>query len=310
MADDAVTQILQDQHGLITWAQALAAGQSEHTIQTRLRTGVWEAVFDGVFRLRGAPRTREQAALAAVLACGGDALASHRTAAWLWGIGPPAPKPEVTVTLARAPRQTGITVHRSKDVAEAVRSLRAGVPVTNPLRTLVDLGAGGDRSLVREAVHSAVADRLVTYWGIEAELSRLAQRGRRGVGPLRAVLAERFDRERGPSKLEAKMDQVIVRARVPGPTVERIVGPNGEYRCDYIWPEALLILEAKGFAAHGSPDATTADLLREAAIVEAGGYQILSAGWYQATRGAAVFARQLHTIYFARLQLLCTATAS
>jgi very-short-patch-repair endonuclease len=83
-----------------------------------------------------------------------------------------------------------------------------------------------------------------------------------------------------------------------------VVGPVGEYRCDYIWDEALLILEAKGYAAHGSPDAANADLVRELAIIEASGHQIISVGWNQVSRRPAALARQIRRIYLARLELI------
>jgi hypothetical protein len=242
--------------------------------------------------------------MAAVLAGGLGTLASHRSAAWLWGLLDEPDRPEVTTTRSRAPRPRGTIAHRLLDMADANVSLRQGIPVTNPLRTLVDLGAVVPTSRLRNAVHVAVADRLVTYAGLEAELARLAKPGRRGVGPLRVVLGERFDRTRSPSVLESRMDRVIAAANVPRPEIERIVGPEGEYRTDYRWKEVLLILEAKGFAAHGSPEAASRDFERELSITEAGGYQILSVGWDQATRGARKLARQLNSIYHSRRQLL------
>lgn len=299
-----ISEIQRSQHSLIARPQALAAGMTDDDLKALVHRGIWVAPHGGVYAPAGAPRSPQFDTMAAVLAGGPGTVASHASAAWLWDLGPIPDHVEITVTRSRAPRPHGVVRHRSLDLAEATPSLRLGIPVTNPLRTLVDLGAGGDVQRVRDATHVAVSRRLVTYAALEAELRRLAKRGRRGVGAMRVVLSERFDRRRGPSVLEAKMDLVIRRAGVPQPRVERIVGPNGEYRCDYISDDALLIVEAKGYETHGTPDAFAADLIREAAIVEAGGYQILPVGYWQATKGASVLARQIRTLYFARRKLL------
>lgn len=292
------------QHGLITWPQALRCGLSPDDVRGLLERGIWLRVSEGLYRSAGSPSTPHQALAAAVMACGAGAVASHRSAAWLWDLTDSAGTPEVTVTLSRAPRPKGVLVHRSTDLALATPSVRSGIVTTNPLRTIVDLGAVSPRQQLRDAVHRAVSRRLVTYAGLEAELSRVARRGRRGVGPLRVVLSERLDRDRPPSVLESRMDRVLKLAGIPLPRLERVVGPAGEYRCDYIWDEARLILEAKGYAAHGSPDATQADLVRELAIVEASGYQIISVGWTQVSHRPAALARQIRRIYLARRDLV------
>ncbi|MEA2504051.1 MAG: hypothetical protein QOG36_1094, partial [Actinomycetota bacterium] len=75
--------IAQKQHGLLTRAQALACGLSDGDIRGRLNTAIWLRVYAGVYRVAGSRVTHEQAVLAASLAAGGRALASHGTAAEL-----------------------------------------------------------------------------------------------------------------------------------------------------------------------------------------------------------------------------------
>lgn len=303
MGYNDIARLASSQHGLLAWAQARNAGLSEGEIRSLLRREWLEVVSDGVFRVSGSPPSPEQSLLAAVLGGGSAAVASHRSAAWLWGMSHHPGVDEITVPLDRAPRRRGIVVHRSKDLAHAAPSSRRRIPVTNPLRTLADLGAVAPLCAVRNAVHVAVASRLVTYPALDAELMRLAKRGRRGVGPLRAVLDERLDATRSPSVLESRMDRVLLRADVPRPAVEIKNGPDGEYRCDYTWEEIKLILEAKGFMAHGSVAAASADIERELAITVAHGYQIVTIDWNQVVRSPDRLAFRVNRIYWTRAAL-------
>lgn len=304
MLEPPVHLLMEAQHGLIARRQALALGLSPDRVRGMTERGLWTIDQRGVYGSAGAPRTPERAILAAVLAAGPDAMASHRSAAYLWDLIDAEAFAEITVPRRAGPSPRRTVVHRIADVDDAVRSVRRGVPVTNPLRTLVDLGSVLAMSDLRSAVHAAVARHLVTYSALEAELDRLGKPGRHGVGPLRRVVTERFDRRRAPSVLEARTDRVIAMANIPAPEVERIAGPDGEYRTDYRWRDVLLILEVKGFAAHGSPEASAADIERELAIAEADGYQIISADWALVTRRPRRLARQLETIYWRRRRLL------
>ena len=73
-------------HGLVTMAVATDAGISRATWFRALADGRLVPVHRGVARLPGVAPTIEQAIHAAVLATGPGSLASHRTAARLWGI--------------------------------------------------------------------------------------------------------------------------------------------------------------------------------------------------------------------------------
>jgi predicted transcriptional regulator of viral defense system len=69
------------QHGHITAQQCRDCGLSPSTVRRLITRGALESTGPGVYRVVGAPRTWHGRALAAVLAAGPDALASHRTAA-------------------------------------------------------------------------------------------------------------------------------------------------------------------------------------------------------------------------------------
>src|SRR2546427_678146 len=79
-------------------------------------------------------------------------------------------------------------VHRSVDMTSPRPSPRSGIPVTDPFRTLIDLGAVVPGFVVEEAVDRALAHRLVTIPGILTALDTTARQGVRGAGVLRRVL--------------------------------------------------------------------------------------------------------------------------
>ena len=74
------------QHGLVTLEQAVADGWSRATWYRACAGGGLGLLAPTVAALPGAPDTPEQRILAAILARGGRAIASHRSAAYLWGV--------------------------------------------------------------------------------------------------------------------------------------------------------------------------------------------------------------------------------
>ncbi len=78
--------------------------------------------------------------MAAVLACGGDAVLSHRSAAELHGLRA-TDRSRIEVTLPGRVRRhrAGIQVHRSTTLTAADVTTVDGIPVTTVARTIADL---------------------------------------------------------------------------------------------------------------------------------------------------------------------------
>ena len=87
MISDA-RNIARRQLGLITRQQALAH-ISDHQIRRLVESGQWERRTHGLYAVAGAPRSYEQTVLAACLAGGPRAVASHDCAARLLRLGIP-----------------------------------------------------------------------------------------------------------------------------------------------------------------------------------------------------------------------------
>ncbi|MFI5052958.1 MAG: type IV toxin-antitoxin system AbiEi family antitoxin domain-containing protein, partial [Acidimicrobiia bacterium] len=132
--------IADSQFGIVSQAQALAAGLSAAAITRRVQAGVWERLLPRVYRIVGAPPSGQQAALAAALWAGDGALVSHGAAGALWGIeGVRARKVELWVPAPRNPRSELVVVHRGTRLDRADRTTLGPIPITTPVRTLIDL---------------------------------------------------------------------------------------------------------------------------------------------------------------------------
>jgi predicted transcriptional regulator of viral defense system len=110
--DVALAELAARQHGVVTRAQLVALGFGAGTIAYRLKVGRLHLLHRGVYAVGHRPPSPLATAMAAVLACGPDAILSHRSAAALWKILPRWPSP-VEVTAPTKHRLTGINAHRS-----------------------------------------------------------------------------------------------------------------------------------------------------------------------------------------------------
>jgi very-short-patch-repair endonuclease len=268
--DDALAEWAERQHGVVSRAQALASGLAASGIKRRLAAGRLATVHPGVYRWPGAPVTWEQHLVAACLACGPGTVASHRSAAAMWGLVDATDVVEVTTSRPRCPKPRGVVLHRSTDLQGAHVTVRHGVPVTNPLRTMVDLGAALDRGDVEDALDRGLVARLFTIAAVEHLLCDVARPGRRGCGILRHVLDERaLGAARPDGLLEPRMARLMRSAGLP-PARFQFGIPGTGARVDFAYPELRLAIEVDGFAFHGSSRAMSADRDRDVRLLAAG----------------------------------------
>jgi len=252
-------------------AQSVAAGVTASARRHAVSVGRWEVLHRGrVLAIAGSVDTPQRRLWAAWLALGPQAAASHRSGLWLWDVAPTRTLEvvEFTVPPTHSGRTPRIVIHRVADLAAASLSMRRGIPVTNPLRTLVDAGAVLRPDEVEDCIDRAIAKRLVTPTALLAEAQRLSRCGRSGVGVLRRVLLEQgVGSDRSPSYLEAKALRLFRRVGLPEPVVELTWGTHGQFRLDFVWPELGLVVEVDGWDCHSSPRARRHDLHRRNQIV-------------------------------------------
>jgi len=274
-----VDRIAGEQHGLLTSAQAVKAlgpGRKDRWVQERRLV----SVQPGVLRVSGAPQSWHQSVLAASLATRG--IVSHRSAAEIWGLIQPAGYVEVSVLPDRAPKlRPPAIVHRIGDLHPELASERNGLRLTDPVRTIVDLGLVLPKWGVKDALSRGITTRLLTVVQVQALREALGRPGRNGTGVIQRVLDERLlSASPDASALEARFGRLVRHGDLPLPAFEHEVWHNGRFvaRIDAAYPDLMLAIEVDGFAHHSSPDAFQRDRTRQNRLV-ALGWTVLRFTW-------------------------------
>lgn len=250
--DDTLDAIATGQYGLVTRRQLLAQ-MSLDQLERRIADARLVPVRPGVYRCAGAPPSWEQHLLAVCLS--GEAVASHRSAARLWGLeGIAALRLEVTVPNGRILRLAGVRAHRSTLLGPGFITAHRGIPVTTPARTLIDLSAVASPFRVREAVDDALRERLLTIEQLRACFEMMARRGRRRVAHFRPILVARQPGyDPGDSELERRVARWLAAAGLPAPARQHPVLTEGHrYRIDLAYPDLRIAIELDGWADHGT----------------------------------------------------------
>ncbi len=163
----SIGTILEQQGGVITREQAMAAGLTPGGVDHRLRLRRWRPLHPRVYLTSGYVVDAEAAVRAAVLWAGEGAVLSGAAAAWWHGM---LDRPPMTITLTvRSARQTrerpAVAVRprtlAAPDLAE-LRGLRLTARALTVLDAAVELGAGGgpflDRALRSGSLYPALLD--------------------------------------------------------------------------------------------------------------------------------------------------------
>lgn len=271
-SSQAFDHVAQSRLSVVTARDLRQLGINDHRRESELRQGRLVPVTRGVYRPDGVRLTRAGELRAACAAAGHGAVASHRSALWLWDISDDWGVDEVTVPVGRRCTTKGLIVHRSSDLAEPYCCTRKGVPATTPARTLLDAAAVLTRHQLDQAVEQAIINRLVTVDGLRHILDELGKPGRRGAGKLRSCLDTRaLGDARAESQLEPLTARLCRDHGIEGILFQESIVLDGvTYRPDFQIPAARLIIEVDGLDAHRSRDAFMHDLRRQNAFIRHG----------------------------------------
>jgi hypothetical protein len=176
------------QWGMITTAQAGAAGVSAQAVARLAHDDQLERLAHGVYRLAGTPphphdevralwlQLDPRRAASDRIADGEVALVSHRSAAVLLGLGDIAADiVEFTMAARHQTRRRDVRIHYGLVVA-GERTLTDGLPVTTPLRTISDLASSRlDRGHLAGVVRDAVIEHHLPVGEAAAILSQHAR---------------------------------------------------------------------------------------------------------------------------------------
>jgi hypothetical protein len=253
------------QHGIVTRRQLLTLGFSSRSIEHRRASGRLHLVARGVYAVGWPALDQRRRWMAAVLACGHSAALSHRSAAALLGIGSELPGLiDVSVPGRCELRRPGLLVRGRPSLRKDDIGSSDGIPVTSPVRTLIDLATKLDPVPLERAVNDADKRGLVDPESLREELARF--RGEPGVRPLRLLLDKLFF-QLSDSDLEIYFRRVVKGAGLPMPLSKQRVN---RFEVDFFWPDLGLVVETDGLRYHRTPSAQTRDARRDRAHVMAG----------------------------------------
>ena len=294
--DSQIAALAGAQHGVVARGQLIALGLSGQAVDRRLRGGRLHLVHRGVYAVGHRVMPVEGRWMAAVLAAGENAMLSHASAAAAWDLRPVGAG-VIHVTVPGDPgrkRRRGIRVHRSPTITPRDTTAHRGIPITTPVRTIIDLATSLKGRPLEHALDLAEQRGLVDF----AELHKAieAHPTRPGSPSLQAMLS-RYSA--GTTVTRSELEELFLalceRHGLPRPNVNtRIEGVE----VDFAWRGARLIVEVDGYAYHRSPRAFEDDRARDVTLTVAG-WTVLRFTWAQITRRpawvAAAIRRRLAT---------------
>jgi very-short-patch-repair endonuclease len=266
--------LTREQHGVVTRAQLAELGYGDEAIRHRLARGRLHRLMRGVYAV-GRPEVGELGWwMAATLACGPQALLSHRSAAALLKIRRPQrfPLTEVVVPAHSRRRRPGIRAYRRAPscadwnpargddwpafdadglvaAAESVPwplrwRLVENIPVTGPAVVLVDLAGCLPTGQVEAAVNEADHRELVDPEVLRAATDLLPRRP--GARRLRDLL-DAVGLALTTSDLERRFRRIAIEAGLPQPLTQ---AHPSSYRVDFYWGDLGLVVETDSLRYH------------------------------------------------------------
>jgi len=239
-----------------------------------IESGLLIPRFTNVAVVFGSPDSLEQRICAATMAGDGRGIASHRSAAYLWGAWTPRADDGIDVISASRRhvdrndgRDTSFVTHTPRDLLNLAPVAMDGIRTTSATRTLLDFAAVESRNL------QVVAERMllngnITRRRIKAAVAQHSERGRAGIGAVRELLANwPYSDERSESVLELRMQTLLSGSVFRDYVTQLEIGP---YRVDFAWPRWKVVAECDGFAKIESSRDIEKWMVRDSYLMAAG----------------------------------------
>jgi Protein of unknown function (DUF559) len=201
--------------------------------------------------------------MAALLACGDNAVLSHRSAAALFKIGEEreiangARRIEVSVRRRGEHHRSDIKVRSRPALPSSDAGTFAAIPVTSPVRTFLDLATELPSNHLERAINEADKRDLIDPDALRKALDHRS--GEPGVRPLRRILDKHTFRL-SDEELELLFRPLAKAAGLPLPLTKVFVN---RFEVDFYWPDLGLVIETDGWRYHRTPSAQTRAALRD-----------------------------------------------
>lgn len=243
---------------------------SKSAIHRRVESGAWVRHYRCVYGVAGAPPTFEQRGLAACMATGPSAVLSHLAAGAMWGWCPTRGPLHVTVAGQITARPAGIVMHRTQALPRGDVGRLRRVPVTSPVRTLLDLS-----TFVREGDLDEILQRAVTGGCVVPEKLRSRMRGNAGRRPPGAAAVERLLPETGrrsyvPTPLERDVARLLAEVGAVFVREHAIYVDGRVFYADFAFPAFRVAVEVDGRRWHSDARSFERDREKHNALTLAG----------------------------------------
>jgi hypothetical protein len=246
-----------------TSGDALALGISRKRLRLAVDQGLVRRVFTGVYVRGNVPDSTELRALAAGMVMSEHSVLCDRTAAWIHGINvlryaeldliPPL---ETYVLRGHNPTDRHNCRGGTRDLSSEDWQVIAGVRVTTPLRTALDLACKLPRRQAMAALDAFAREHQVTVADLRQLLVRYFRR--RGVVQARELVPLIDGRIESARESWVKIE--IHDHGLPLPEPQWWVEVDGVHvRLDFAYPHARVVVEYDGEAFHSKPEKKAAD---------------------------------------------------
>jgi very-short-patch-repair endonuclease len=263
--DPRLAEMAARQHGVVARAQLLALGFSSQAIKTLHARERLHRLHPSVYAVGHERLTAKGRWMAAVLACGPNAMLSHREAAALHDLRQIGSGP-INVTSVRRHALAGVRSHRARTLDPADGTTVDAIPVTSLARTYLDLAELLSHTRLIDALEAGQRQDKLDIAAINATIDR--NPGRHGIPALREAIAELADT---PPLLQSDLERAfraLVRAHgLPMPQFNVYV--EGEL-ADVVFPDHRLVVEVDGWLYHRGRRAFNDDRRRDRKRVRAG----------------------------------------
>ena len=244
--DTPLARLAARQHGTVSTRQLRRLGYTERMVARLVAQGWLHRLHRGVYAVGHRRLSVKGRWMAAVLACGPDAVLSHRAAAALHELRTTPGMIDVTVPKHR--HVPGLRCHRSRCLRPPDRTVIDGIPVTSLHRTLLDMASLERDQRLRSLLEAAQRRELLRPTQLDELIAR--SRGHRGAMPLKRALDELHgEAPWTQSALEQRFLELIREAGFPDPQTNVVV--DGVV-VDCFWPRHNLVVELDGYAFHRS----------------------------------------------------------
>lgn len=272
------------QHLVFTASQLADLGLSVSAVHKRSANGRLHRIHRAVYSLvPPSTLTWRGHYMAAVLACGPDAVLSHRPAGHLLCLRYTQSRAiDITVPGRSTRHVAGVTVHRSSTLTAADVTVVEGMPCTTAERTMLDLAALISADQLVRALDQGEALRLLDHRALTDQL----QRNPKHPGARRLTEAlQLYQPEQGQpeSTLETRFLDLCRQAGLPEPECQVWIAPedgDAPIRVDFAWRAERLVLEADSRRWHGTARAFENDRRRDQRLTRAG-WRVVRVTWRQ-----------------------------